>query len=209
MIWFQETISSLAENLLNVLPSEFALCGFSMGGYVAFEILRQAPDRVSHLVLINTTHRLDVPEIRQRRKDFIALAEKGKFQGVTPQLIPMLLAQKNVQNHDIRHIIFDMAKQIGREGFIRQEKAILGRQEALSLLPNIQKPVLIIGGQEDKVILPEHLTEMHRLIPGSCLFLLENVGHIAPLEAPQQVHALLESWFHNTHFDFMASQGSN
>jgi pimeloyl-ACP methyl ester carboxylesterase len=190
----QDSIQVLAENLLQKLPEKFFLCGFSMGGYVAFEILRLAKNRVIQLALINTTHRLDSPEMRKRRLDFIALAEKGRFRGVTPQLLPMLLDEHNVHNHIIRETIFDMAKRIGREGFINQEKAILGRIDHTSLLGEIDMPTLIIGGQKDLITPPEHQTEMHRLIKGSSLHLLENVGHISPLEAPKKVSDLLDHW---------------
>ncbi|MDP3531928.1 MAG: alpha/beta hydrolase [Alphaproteobacteria bacterium] len=189
-----ESIIEMASTLLSVLPEKFALCGFSMGGYVAFEILRQAPDRVQKLAFINTTHRIDEPAIRQRRLDFIELASRGKFKGVTPQLMKSLVDKSNIHNQSIRDIVFGMAKRVGQEGFIRQEKAILSRIDSTSLLHQINVPTLIIGGQSDQLISVEHQVDMHRLIPKACLRLIENAGHITPLEAPDLVTEYLKNW---------------
>lgn len=191
-----ETIIEMASTLLNILPDTFALCGFSMGGYVAFEILRQAPHRVQKVAFINTTHRIDAPAVRQRRLDFIELASRGKFKGVTPQLMKSLVDKNNIHNQVIRDIVFGMAKRVGQEGFIRQEKAILSRVDSTSLLSIINVPTLIIGGQNDQLIPVEHLVDLHRLIPNACLRLIENAGHITPLEAPDLVTKYLQDWLH-------------
>lgn len=189
-----ETMGELASSLLKILPNQFALCGFSMGGYVAFELFRQAPQRIQKLAFINTTHRLDEPVMRQRRLDFIELALLGKFKGVTPQLIKSLVDESNVHNQVIRDIIFGMANRVGREGFIRQEKTILSRQDSTPLLPDINVPTLIIGGLNDQLIPVEHQVDMHRLILNSCLRLIDNAGHITPLEAPLLVANYLKDW---------------
>jgi pimeloyl-ACP methyl ester carboxylesterase len=189
-----ENIAEMASTFLNVLPEKFALCGFSMGGYVAFEMLRQVPDRVQKVAFINTTHRIDAPAIRQRRLDFIELASRGKFKGVTPQLMKNLVDKNNIHNQVIRDIVFGMAKRVGQEGFIRQEKAILSRIDSTPLLSKINVPTLIIGGQSDQLIAVEHLVDMHRLIPNACLRLIENAGHITPLEAPDIVIDYLKDW---------------
>ena len=92
-----DSIAGMAARILAAAPPRFALGGLSMGGYVAMEIMRQAPGRVTHLILTDTMARLDSPESRQRRIDFIALAKLGKFKGVTPRLLPQLLAPASLE----------------------------------------------------------------------------------------------------------------
>lgn len=189
------SIEQMAKLTLKHAPKEFGLVGFSMGGYVAFEILRQNPNAVKKLALISTTARLDTPEMRQRRKDFITLAKRGKFRGITRQLLPQMIAPSRLQDHELTQEIIKMGRDSEAQTFINQETAILGRQESLKLLPKIECPTYIIAGQQDLVTPPECQTTMCRLIPDAHLYLLENTGHMLPMEQPEKSTTLLRNWY--------------
>ena len=111
-------------------PGPFALAGLSMGGYVAFEILRRAPERVLRLALLDTSARPDAPEQSARRRGLIELAQKGRFLGVTPRLLPQLLHPDHARDHAIANTVVQMARAVGREGFVAQQRAIMGRPES-------------------------------------------------------------------------------
>jgi pimeloyl-ACP methyl ester carboxylesterase len=187
-------IKELAHQVLDEAPQHFAVVGLSMGGYVAQEIVRQVPDRVTHLALINTSARPDTPETKERRAGLIALAHHGKFKGVTPRLLPMLLNAEHLENVAMTKLVMDMAERVGRDAFIRQQRAILSRIDSRPTLPQFpaQMHTLVIGGAQDALTPPEHAEEMASLIPGAKLVILDECGHLAPIEQPQRVTALLD-----------------
>lgn len=189
------SIEQMAKLTLNQAPKEFGLVAFSMGGYVAFEILRHKPHAVKKLALISTTARLDEPDTKQRRLDFVELAKHGKFRGITRQLLPQMIDPTRLHDHKLTQDIIHMGQESTAEIFINQETAILGRKESLNLLPHINCPTYIIAGQHDLVTPPECQMTMHRLIPDAHLFLLENTGHMLPLEQPEKSTELLLEWY--------------
>lgn len=182
------SIEGLAANALRKAPDRFILAGLSMGGYVAQEILRQAPERVSKLFLIDTSARPDTPEQTRKRKGLIALANKGDFKGVTPRLLPMLIATERLEDVELTTIITDMAKRVGKEAFIRQQTAILNRIDSRPTLDGLKIPTTIICGEVDALTPPEHAKEMADLIGRNAqLHIIPNAGHLTPLETPEAV----------------------
>lgn len=135
-----ESVQELAAALLADVPGRFALAGLSMGGYVALEVMRQAAGRVERLALLDTSARADDEEQRRRRTGLIQLADMGRFKGVTPRLLPMLVHPDRLDDPDVTGPIFEMAGRVGRDGFIRQQKAILSRDDSRDLLPAIDCP---------------------------------------------------------------------
>ena len=119
-------------------PPQFALAGLSMGGYVAFEIMRQAPQRVLKLCLLDTSARPDTPEQVRRRELLITMSREGKFKGVTPRLLPMLIHPDRMEDKELTYIIMTMAERVGREAFVRQQTAILKRPDSRPLLKSIK-----------------------------------------------------------------------
>lgn len=190
----QDSVSAMAAHVLASAPERFALCGLSMGGYVAQEILRQAPQRVDRLALVDTSARADTPEQLERRKGLIALARTGKFKGVTPKLLPLLLAPEHLKDEALCQVVMDMAERVGREAFVRQQTAIMGRPDGRADLARINCPTLVIVGREDALTPPEHGAEMAKGIKGAQLAIIEQCGHLAPLEQPQATTALLRVW---------------
>ena len=190
----QESIKDMAAHVLNLAPQRFALVGLSMGGYVAQEVMRQAPDRVQKLALVNTSARPDTPETAERRKGLVEIAQLGKFRGVTPKLLPMLVHPDRLKDDALCQTVLSMAERTGREAFVRQQTAIMGRIDGRPSLAMIQAKTLVITGRQDALTPPEHAEEMVKAIPQAKLALLEDCGHLSPLEHPQAVTALLRMW---------------
>lgn len=189
-----DTISVLAERVLAMRDGAFALAGLSMGGYVAFEVMRLAPERVLRLALLDTTARPDTAEQTARRRGLIELAQKGRFLGVMPRLLPQFLHPDHVRDHAIANTVVQMARSIGREGFLAQQHAIMRRPDSRPDLGRIRCPTLVLGGRQDVVTPPEVLEEIADGIPGARLVSIERCGHLAPLEQPEAVTAALAEW---------------
>src|SRR5690242_731993 len=190
-----ETMAGLARDLLADAPFErFAFAGLSMGGYVALEALRQAPGRVERLALLDTSARADAPEQSQKRRDFIALAERGRFLGVTDALLPMLVHASRLGDADLVALVKDMAREIGKEAFVRQERAIMSRADSRPLLPRIACPTLVLCGRQDALTPLERHEEIAAAVPRARLEIVENCGHLSTLERPDAVNAALRRW---------------
>jgi pimeloyl-ACP methyl ester carboxylesterase len=189
-----DSIGAMAERVLAMRPGRFALAGLSMGGYVAFEVMRRAPERVLRLALLDTSARPDMPEQTQRRRGLIELAQKGRFLGVTPRLLPQLLHPDHVRDHAIANTVVQMARTVGREGFLAQQRAIMGRPDSRPGLARIGCPTLVMGGRQDAVTPPEVMEEIAAGIPGARLVLLDRCGHLSPLEQPEAVTAAMAEW---------------
>lgn len=187
------SIEAMAKRVLAKAPERFILTGLSMGGYVSFEIMRQAPERVICLVLIDTMARLDDDESIELRKGLIKLAEEGRFVGVTPRLLPNII-YKDKLNTPIADEIINMAARLGKETFIRQQTAIITRDDSIPTLATIEVPTLIIVGEEDKRTPPEESRIMAKTIPNAELQMLPKCGHLPPLELPQVTTTLLKEW---------------
>jgi pimeloyl-ACP methyl ester carboxylesterase len=189
-----DTVAGLAEAALASAPQRFALAALSMGGYVALEIMRRAPERVTGLALIDTSARPDTEEQARRRRGLIALARTGKFKGVTPRLLPMLLHPARQEDAVLTGRVMAMAARIGRDAFLRQQTAILGRPDSRPDLPRIGCPAVVVCGRQDALTPLPASEEMAGLIPGAELVVVEDSGHLAPMEQPEAVNAALASW---------------
>lgn len=189
-----DSIGSIAEQLLTAAPERFALAGLSMGGYVAMEVIRQAPERVSRLALLDTTVRPDTPEARQNRERQIALAEAGRFEDTFMILWPRLVHPDHQADMNLQEIVFGMMREIGPEVFIRQQRAIMGRSDSRPLLAGIEIPTLILAGEGDAITPPEVAREMADLIEWSSLSLIPDAGHLSTLEQPEAVVQAMRLW---------------
>lgn len=190
----QETIAGMARAVLASMPERFALAGLSMGGYVAFEIMRQAPARVLRLALLDTRAGPDSPEDATRRRGLIELAEKGEFKGVTPRLLPLFLHPARHEDAALTGEVRAMAERVGRDAFIRQQKAILGRPDSRPTLVTIACPTLVLCGRQDALTpVGDHMA-MAAGIREARLRVIEDCGHLATLERPEAVNEALEAW---------------
>ncbi|CAA6603884.1 Hydrolase, alpha [Rhodospirillaceae bacterium LM-1] len=189
-----DAIKAMASRVLASAPPRFALLGLSMGGYVAQEIMRQAPGRVTRLALLDTSFKPDTDEAKERRLGLIELAQTGNFKGVTPRLLPMLVHPDHLQRPDVAGTVLAMAERVGMEAFIRQQKAIMGRVDGRADLERISCPTLVLCGRQDQLTPLEIHREMASLIPGAKLVVVEKSRHLPPLEQPVAISAVLRYW---------------
>ncbi len=189
-----DSVGGLARAVLTAAPPRFALAGLSMGGYVAFEIMRIAADRVMKLALIDTAARPDTAEQSARRRGLIQLSEMGDFKGVTPRLLPLLVHPDRVADPRIAVPVQEMAMRIGQAAFARQQTAIMNRPDSRPDLPKIACPTLVLCGRQDALTPPPLAEEMAAAIPGARLTIIENSGHLSPLEQPEAVTRAMRDW---------------
>lgn len=188
-----DSVGAMAARVLAQAPERFALGALSMGGYVAFEILRQAPRRVSRLALLATSARADPPKRAAVRRASLALAERGRFAGVTRKLLPQLVHASRVDT-PVGEEVMAMAERVGRDAFLRQQRAILDRPDSQPLLPALAMPTVIGVGDDDRMTAPEESRILHAGIPGARLHVFTDCGHLPPMEKPQETTALLRAW---------------
>jgi pimeloyl-ACP methyl ester carboxylesterase len=189
-----DRIEAIAQAILADAPPRFALLGFSMGGYIAFEIVRQAPERVVKLALLDTSARPDSEESTSNRRRMIALAQKGRFIEAINQTFPKSVHAENAENSDLYALHRGMAEANGPEIYERHQEAIIARPDSRPLLGSISIPTQIIVGEGDQITPPEVAEEMHAGIAGSDLLVVPRAGHLALLEQREPVHAALREW---------------
>ncbi|AGA64584.1 Beta-ketoadipate enol-lactone hydrolase [Liberibacter crescens BT-1] len=190
-----DTIADMARRVLKIIPHHFSIAAFSMGGYVAFEILRQAPERVTKLALFSTSAAPDSEERALQRRSTITSLELGKFKGITYRFLPKLIHISCVTN-SLGEELQAMSIRVGSSAFLRQQKAILNRPDFRPILRNITIPTLVASGYEDTVIPVSEALNIHHNIPGSKFYLFTQCGHIPPLEKPQETNEVLRQWFY-------------
>lgn len=190
----QDSVGAMAERALAAAPEGFALASLSMGGYVAFEIMRRAPERVTRLALLDTSAAPDTEEQSRRRRGLMALAKTGRFRGVTEKVLPMFLPADRLDDTALTGAIMDMAERVGREAFLAQQQAILDRPDSRPGLGEISCPALVICGRLDELTPMALAEEIASGIPGAALVAVENCGHMATMERPEAVTALLRYW---------------
>ncbi len=189
-----DSIAGLARDALKEAPGDrFALAGHSMGGYVALEVMRQAPQRVERLALLNTNARPDSAESAENRKRLIALAGKD-FPAVVQTLMQRVVAKEALADPDITGTIGAMALAVGKDAFVRQQTAIMARADSRPGLRAIACPTLVVAARDDAIMPLELLEEIARGIPKATLAVIERSGHTPSLERPEELTDLLVSW---------------
>ena len=189
-----ETIPAMAERVLDQAPRTFCLAGLSMGGYVAQEIMRKAPERVERLALIDTNALADTAAQVKTRSELIRLSEIGKFKGVTPRLLPNLIHPSRLNDPTVANVVLEMAARVGQDAFKRQQKAIMTRVDGRGDLPAIRVPTLVMCGRQDAVSPIERHAEMADAIPHAHFVVIEDCGHLAPLERTYAASAVMRYW---------------
>jgi len=188
------TMAEIAAAILGDAPPRFALAGFSMGGYIVFEMLRQEPERITRLALIDTMARLDTPERLQKRHDAIRLAQAGKHRQIVAANYAESVHPQNARDAAIRETSIRMAVENGPEVYIRQQQAIIGRPDSLPLLPTIGVPTTIIVGEADTITPVADSRIMADTIPNAELVMIAGAGHMSPTEQPAAAAAALVGW---------------
>lgn len=188
------SIDAVAARILNHAPQRFVLGGISMGGYIAFEIMRQAPERVAKLILMDTTAAPDAPEKRESRLKGMDLARKH---GITPLVRPALIdimAPRHRADENLQAVLERMASTVGVEGYVNEQNIIMSRPDSRSGLKDIKCPVLVCGGEEDMLTPPESMKKTADSIPDARHVVIKGAGHFPPLEAPEAVNALFQEF---------------
>jgi len=192
----QETMKDMAAAVLRDTPwKEFALAGLSMGGYVAQEIMRQAPQRVKKLALLDTRSRPEESLETERRHQFIKLAQSERgFTPVTTRLLPFLLHPSRVKDAALVKVVREMAERIGVEAYVRQQTAIISRPDFRPDLSKIRCPTLVLCGREDQLTPISDSEFIAAAVPGAKLVVVEECGHMSTLERPQAVNRAMRNW---------------
>lgn len=193
-IAFGERIEEIASNLLDQLPHRFALGGLSMGGVVALEIIRRAPDRVSRLCLMATDAQADTPQLAAAREALLVGAKTGRLEDVMRKIIGSDALAPGPRRIPILNDIIAMALDLGPEVFERQIRALQRRPDQQGELRRIKVPTLVLCGAHDTLTPVRKHAFMADLIPEAELLVVDGAGHLPPLEAPQIVNAALENW---------------
>ena len=188
-----DSVSAMASRTLAAAPARFALAGLSMGGYVALEIMRQAPERVTHLALFDTSARPDTDERREARRKGIDSVKIGKFVGVSRSLLPSLLAKRNLST-PLAEEVQAMAERLGQDAYIRQQLAILNRPDSRPDLAAIKVPTLIGVGTEDTLTPPALAEEMASTVPHADIVRFAKSGHLPTMENPKAVADAVRNW---------------
>jgi len=189
-----DSIGAIARRILAEAPPRFALAGHSMGGYVAFEIMRQAPDRVAKLALVNTQARPDADEAKVRRRAQIARIEQGEFHGVLDDLYPGFVHPSRHGDATLRRLVHEMGDDVGAHGFIRQLTAIVARPDSRPTLATIRCPTLVLTGDSDNTLSNTLSREMADGIHGARLVVIPHCGHLPQVETPRETAAALTAW---------------
>jgi pimeloyl-ACP methyl ester carboxylesterase len=189
-----DSMDAIAARILAAAPPRFALAGLSMGGYLALTIMRQAPERVQKLALLDTSARPESPEQTARRKPQIALAQDGRFAEVPPLQFPFFVHRNRQGDDALRTRVRLMAEETGAEAFLRQQHALITRADARPLLATIKCPTLVLVGDGDELTPPALSRELADGIAGSRLVIVADCGHLSTMERPEAVNRALVEW---------------
>ncbi len=190
------TISGLTDLVLANAPPKFALAGLSMGGFIAFEIMRRCPERVTHLALLSTSARPETPggEGDRIRAERIQMARDGRFSELPPLHYARNVHPSRQSDDALRATHRGMTQEVGPEGYINQQEANRGRIDSRPMLSSITCPTLVLVGDSDFLAPVAHAEEMAAGIAGSELVIVANCGHLSTLEQPEAVNAAMERW---------------
>ena len=188
------TIGDVAARILETAPPRFALIGLSMGGYICFEIMRQAPERVLKLALLDTSARPDTAEQAALRRAKLEEARTSGFLAVALENLNGLLHPSRRTERSLLEINRRMARAVGLEGFARQIEIAISRPDSRMDIRAIRIPTLVIVGDADPLTPVERSEEIVSLVPDARLAVIPDCGHLSSIEQPDLVSWALEEW---------------
>lgn len=189
-----DTMHGIASSILAKAPERFALAGLSMGGYIAQEIVREAPHRVTRLALLDTGARADAPERKEQRLRRNELARREGAVAVQDELMSSLIHKDRLSDQPLVEAIRQMAVDTGTDALIRQHAALMSRSDLRPSLPQIRCPTLVLVGRQDRLTPLELAQEIAAGIPGARLEIIEDCGHLSTMEQPEAVNKALRAW---------------
>lgn len=188
-----DTMQDMAAEVLAGAPERFALAGFSMGGYIALEVVRQAPERVTRLALVDSGARADARAQTANREAAIAACEAGRFASAIEDMLPLLLHPMRLVD-PLAETVRAMAARVGAEAFVRRHRALMSRADGRDVLAELTVPLRVVCGREDRLTPLERSREIADIAKGARLSIVEDCGHMPLLERPQAATALLRDW---------------
>ena len=189
-----DTVSALAAEVLAHAPARFALAGLSMGGIVAMEVIRQAPDRVTRLALLDTNPKAEAEAIKHMREPQIAQVQNGQLRDVMRDVMKPNYLTDGPRTEQILDLCMAMAETCGPDVFIRQSRALQSRPDQQDTLRQVRVPTLILCGEDDALCPIHRHTLMHDLVAGSKLEIITKAGHLPTLEQPDATNKALSRW---------------
>lgn len=190
----RSTIPEMATALLEEHPGPLVLCGASMGGMVAMEAARQAPDRTRGLALLGTTAAPESDAMRRLREDAIALFAQGRVREVIEPNIAFAFHPSRAGDRALTDAYLEFVLRAGPQLLIRQNRAVMARPDAREHLPRLACPVLVAVGDDDRLTPPDCSREIAALLPRARLEIVPACGHMLTMERPEAVNALLREW---------------
>jgi len=195
-----DSIEAMATKVLNEAPEEFALAGLSMGGIVAFEMFRQAPQRIKRIALLDTNPRGELPEnvpIRQQQVNNVAQGGVERLRALVSQQLMPKYAFDPEQLLQLEPLVMKMALDVGADEFINQWRALASRVDSWGILRDIRCPTLILCGGHDALCNEKLHRDMALEIKHAKLEIIQEAGHLSTLDAPEQVNRALEDWLNS------------
>jgi pimeloyl-ACP methyl ester carboxylesterase len=189
-----DSMAAVASRILDAAPPRFALAGLSMGGYIALEIVRQAPQRVVKLALLDTASHAETAEQTEHRRPLIELAQTGRFAEVPERQFPVFVHRARHGDEALKSLVRTMAAETGPQAFLRQLRAIMRRQDARAGLSAITCPTLVLVGDGDELTPPPLSQEIAGAISGARLVVVPDCGHLSTVERPEPVTKALVEW---------------
>jgi pimeloyl-ACP methyl ester carboxylesterase len=189
-----DSVTKMADAVLDQAPPRFALAGLSLGGFTAFEIIRRASERVVRLALVSTTARSDSPERLATRKPQIEAVHSGRFAEVVEGFLKVLQSPGHPWSPEVLDTVRRMVHEAGPDCFLRQQNAMINRVDQRDSLAAIRCPTSVIHGRDDQSWPLENGDELARLIPGARLSVIENCGHFPTLDRPKETTEALRAW---------------
>lgn len=189
-----ERVEEIASGLLDQLPVRFALAGLSMGGIIAMEILRRAPDRVSRIALMDTNPLAETPQVAAAREPQIVAARTGRMLEVMREEMKPNYLAPGPRRQDVLDLVMDMADALGPDVFVRQSRALQRRRDQQSTLRKCKVPALVLCGAHDALCPVKRHEAMSELIPYATLRVLAHSGHLPTLEQPAETTQALRDW---------------
>lgn len=194
----QASMGDMAEEILRRTPEKFTLVGLSLGGYVAFELIRRASHRLQRLVLMDTTAVADHPARKEGRRQDILKVQQGGIEALIPELPSRWLLPAHVAQPELVGLMAEMARSVGARGQFNQQTAMLARPDSHEDLRGLRVPTLLVCGRQDPVTpLADH-EAMAACVPGSRLEVIEDCGHLSTIEQAEAVTHVLKSWLERT-----------
>ena len=193
-----DTLAAMADALLAATPPRVALVGLSLGGYVAFEVLRRAPERIARLALLDTTAAGDTEARRAGRLADIAKVEAGGIEALIPELPARWLLPAHVARNELTALMAEMARSVGALGQRNQQRAMLGRPDSRADLARVRVPTLVLCGEQDPVTPVADHAAIAAAITGARFERVADCGHLSTIEHPDAVSRILVDWLAQT-----------